>query len=219
MYAVRALVLMCGAAAALAGCLRSTTFRCETSADCTGGTCEPIGFCSFADSSCTSGSRFGELSGSAANQCVDDTLVDAGLDAPANQDALPDAPGCPASYVALAGAPGHLYRSITTSSSWFAHHTACMGDGAYLTIPDDLTELTAIATLAGNTIWIGINDQANEGVYKTELGATATFLPWSSGEPDDAPGAADCVRASPAGTFADDRCSTPFRAVCECEPR
>src|SRR5262249_2894422 len=56
------------------GCIRGATgFQCETDADCargaTAGHCESVHYCSFNDSSCASGNRFGELSGSYANQC------------------------------------------------------------------------------------------------------------------------------------------------------
>ena len=58
----------------LAGCLKSAAFTCAAEADCMRGgevgVCEPTGFCSFADGSCSSGRRYGELSGNLANQCV-----------------------------------------------------------------------------------------------------------------------------------------------------
>jgi hypothetical protein len=58
-------------------------FDCTSSAQCTGGpgagTCQPTGFCSFGDSSCTSGQRYGSLSGSYANTCVGEEMNDAGV--------------------------------------------------------------------------------------------------------------------------------------------
>jgi hypothetical protein len=48
-------------------------FRCESDPDCQGaadGQCEPTGFCSFADSACPDGRRYGDLSGGLAGQCV-----------------------------------------------------------------------------------------------------------------------------------------------------
>jgi hypothetical protein len=101
---IRALLLVL-AVAPLAGCLKSAAFSCSVETDCTRGgeigTCEPTGFCSFADASCPSGRRYGELSGALANVCVGmeptpdapDDQVDAAIDAP---DAPPAAPFCDA---------------------------------------------------------------------------------------------------------------------------
>ena len=197
------------------GCLRPTSFTCATNAECAGGTCEDVGFCSFSDSACAGGNRFGEFSGPFAGQCVGESGIDAGADA---TDATLDAAAACTSYLTLPDAP-HRYRSIATNASWFSQRTSCAADGGYLAIPDDLVELTAITTLAGTSpSWVGLTDDATEGTFVTVLGAVATFLPWDTGEPNDTPGAADCVRASPAHQLADDRCTTARAAICECEP-
>ncbi|MEO8700038.1 MAG: C-type lectin domain-containing protein [Kofleriaceae bacterium] len=195
------------------GCLRSTQFTCELDGDCGSGRCETNGFCSFADASCASGNRFGELSGSLANTCVDEVPADAGLDAP------PDAPACPADYQAIAGAP-NLYRLTATAASWQNRRDNCTDEGTYLAIPNDLAELTALVTLAApaTPIWVGVSDEATENTFVTVLGAPQTFLPFAPGEPNDQPGAADCLRATSAFQFADDRCSAAYRAICECGP-
>lgn len=57
--------------ACLAGCLSKPTFECADNAACGAqGICQPDKLCSFPDSSCASGQRYGELSGPQANQCV-----------------------------------------------------------------------------------------------------------------------------------------------------
>lgn len=68
----RATALSLLVALASGGCLKATdAFPCTRSTDCgAGGTCEPVGFCSFPDPSCSDGQRFGSLSGPFANQCV-----------------------------------------------------------------------------------------------------------------------------------------------------
>ena len=66
------------------GCLSKPRFECSGPAEClsggTQGTCEPDSFCSFPDSSCPSGRRYGDLSGPMANQCVG-IPIDASSDA------------------------------------------------------------------------------------------------------------------------------------------
>src|SRR5689334_10333774 len=83
---VRGALVVCAGIAVFsaAGChIDAGTFRCSTTAECgTGATCEPSGFCSFDDSTCTSGRRYGKLAPSGvANICTDAVVIDAGIDA------------------------------------------------------------------------------------------------------------------------------------------
>jgi C-type mannose receptor len=207
---------------ACTGCIKAATFQCAASDQCVRdgvqGECEAVGYCSFPDPACASGHRFGDYSPS-ANQCVGDS--DAGMTGDgAVHDATPDGLGCPAGYAALPGVPTHLYRKLLTAAPWMNHETACMAEGAnvYLAIPDNMTELSALVTLAGADFWVGIDDITVEGAYKTVRGTTPTFLPWAPGEPDNA-GNQDCVEALAASTkLATLQCNTARIAVCECEP-
>jgi hypothetical protein len=78
---------LAAAAIPLSSCLRSTQYQCNSATECarTGGPgyCEATGYCSFDDTTCDSGRRYGDLSGPFAGQCVDlDLPDDAGVDAP-----------------------------------------------------------------------------------------------------------------------------------------
>ncbi len=84
-------VLACALLASLWGCspFGGGAFRCETDADCAGGPsagrCETaVGFCSFEDSSCQSGYRYGTSSGGQSGVCVGDEMPI--IDAPPNPD-------------------------------------------------------------------------------------------------------------------------------------
>jgi hypothetical protein len=220
---MRALSLLSLIALACAGCLRTTAFHCESNGQCgAGGTCEPVGFCSFVDPEC--GRRFADSAGPYANQCVGMQGGDAGVDGPTS----PDAPitGCPAGYNPLPGMPtGHRYRKVGTPQTWVAQSAACTltAASAYLAIPDDAAELAALEALAGDTpFWVGIHDMTTNGTFVTVRGTPATFLPWAGGEPDNnASPAEDCVAAVSATQIADDRCdtgSTRYIGICECEP-
>ena len=80
---------------AATGCLKAVAYHCADDFGCINnglqGTCQAQGFCSFPDSNCPTGQRFGDLAGSLSNQCVGG-LVDSGIpiDAP-KPDAMIDA--------------------------------------------------------------------------------------------------------------------------------
>ena len=196
--------------ALLGGCLRTTTFRCTSDAECGIGTCESVGVCSFADATCTSGRRFGEHSGEYAGECVDET-GDAGVDAASDVAA-----GCSADHVPLTGGQaGHRYKVHPGTARWGVQRTACASEGGYLGIPNDAGELQAMLTAAGAAIAVGISDAASENTWLDVLGTPATFLPWASVQPDNANPGEHCVRAE-GTTFTDERCARAAPAVCEC---
>ena len=212
------------------GCLRSTSFQCDTSSECgAGGTCEATSFCSFTDVACASGARYGASAGTYANQCVEGGgAIDGGVDADPTIDGAIDAPidappqaGCPAGYDTITGGEGtHKYRVLTASANWTQNQDACTatGSSAYLAIPGDATELAAIVTASAATrLWVGVTDRGTEMTWFNVKGVAQTFLPWAATQPDDANPGEDCVSAN--GTaFRDDKCTLQFRAVCECEP-
>jgi Lectin C-type domain len=208
--------------AALAGCLHTTEFKCDTSSQCgPQGVCESTQFCSFPDDQC--GRRYGASAGSLANQCVGGPMIDGGIDGA--HDGATDSPAsqCPAGFGPLAGAP-HQYLLVPGIATWNAQQAACTGLSAttYLAIPDDAGELGALDTLAGATVtyWVGISDSATEGTWRTVKGGTQTFLPWETGHPTTTPpnNQDDCVRVVTADAkFFDDKCNTQLAAICECE--
>src|SRR5262249_35420274 len=130
---------------ALTGCLKSTVYVCENDGACTRsgvqGVCQTaVGFCSFPDADCSSGQRYGDLSGSLANQRVAASNLDGGIDTPVISDTLPDGLGCPVGYATLSGVPTHSYRRLA-AAQWTTQRDTCHADGAniYLAVPDDAT--------------------------------------------------------------------------------
>jgi hypothetical protein len=83
-------VLVVPAMAFVAACspFGGGAFACTEDSECgAGGMCSS-GYCAFADSSCSSGERYGSLSGPSSNQCVGATTTS---DAPSISDGGPDA--------------------------------------------------------------------------------------------------------------------------------
>ena len=208
---------------ASAGCLRKTEFRCEADEDCTGtgGKCEVTQFCSFSDTGCANGQRYGDFAGTFSGHCVGELpMDDAGIDDGPDIDTPPG--GCPATYATLPNAGAHVYLRVTNNASWTTQRDRCVTDGAYLAIPDNEAELTAITTAGAATLtWVGISDTMTEGNYQTVKNSAATYLPWDTagGEPDDTMGGQDCVSAQMANPLIQtDKCQDANIAVCECEP-
>ena len=226
---MRASILVIGALAVVAsmsslGCLRTTSYKCTTNAQCGGsGVCErDVGYCSFPDSSC--GRRFGDSAGDLSNQCV---AQDAGvtIDVPISQhDAGFDAPpiNCPGDYLQLPTSPAHRYKLLAAPAIWDDQRLACVSSfPTHLAIPDGTAEQMALDSLAGTTsYWIGVDDIAQEGTFLTVLGAAPAFTAWASGQPDDKPNpTSDCALATPASHDWDDqKCGDSHIAICECEP-
>ena len=208
-------------------CIKPGVFECEVDTQCehagVAGTCEPTGACSFPDSRCNSGKRYGSLSGAQSDQCVAaDIEIDAGMpDAvPPIADAPPDAPSCPANYMALAGGGTKLYRRVVEPAPWANQRATCRADSGrtQLAVPGNAAELQAISMLAGTDAWIGIYDAPLEGSYITSYNEPAMFLPWAANEPDNN-GNQDCVRALVGGLAIETQlCATASIAVCECVP-
>jgi len=70
--------------------------------------------------------------------------------------------------------------------NWFAAANACIQMGGTLASINSKEELTAIAAEISNSnnYWTGINDLADEGVYKSlASGTAAPFMEWYSGYP------------------------------------
>jgi hypothetical protein len=222
---MRALLLLISLALS-AACLRQTEFRCMTNDQCNpGGTCQAAGYCSFADTGCTSGQRFGDSAGPFAGQCVGEQTggPDGGTDGPPTDS--PTAAACPADYMPLAGGPaGHVYKKAPQNLVWTQQFDYCRntsGMRAYLAVPNSPTELTGLHTLAGGTFWVGINDRNTEGTYiEAETGGVwMSSVPWAAGEPDNL-GNQDCVAAT-ATTISTEACdggNANRPAVCECNP-
>jgi lectin-like protein len=201
-----------------AGCLRSTEFRCASNAECgAGGACEPVGFCSVPDPECQgTGRSYSDSAGGLSNTCVP-----AGAPGPGNDAGVPDDGGpvnkCPSGYAAIAGS-AHLYKALA-GVSWDEARMMCAltSKAAYLAVPDDAAELSSLATVATPPFWIGLDDKATSGMFVTQKGAPASFLPWAGGQPNL--GAQnDCVAAISPTQIATEKCGVKHAAVCECEP-
>ncbi len=65
-----------------------------------------------------------------------------------------------------------------------------------------------------STLWIGLTDLDQEGVWVWADGSTPDYLNWNGGEPNNA-GNEDCVQLYPSGAWNDINCATPYAVICE----
>lgn len=227
---MRALML-CLFVLANAGCLRKTEFQCNDDNACgASGRCESTGFCSFADPACSTGRRYDQSAGTYAGECTGGgSMTDGGTDdtQTMTDGSTSDTPaaGCPSGYAAITGGQaGHVYQLMATPQNWDTQSNLCTvtSASAYLAIPDDIAELTALDTLATGSHWVGITDSDMEMIWKNVLGQTQTFLPWTTGAPNNAGGGQgeDCVESldNAAHEINDRRCQDKLPAICECVP-
>lgn len=184
----RALVL----ALLATGCRITGTFECERDEQCRSnrmpGTCEPTGFCSFADPACPSGLRYSEHAGGGyAEQC---TIV---------PDAAPWTPAaCPAAYnvTFLSTAATSRYRIVATPSTFWPHENVCN------------------AGMPGATHAININTPEEFADLRTQLDALAQRHHYVGAVQDPAATAADAGWINIDGTPV----ATGFWSVAGAEP-
>lgn len=136
-------------------------------------------------------------------------------------DAMPDTPvsQCASTYVQVAGAPvGSRYRMLPTSVSVAQQAATCARDGAHLVVIDDVVELTALQIYApkrNGFFWVGLTDEAVEGVWQTSTGEVASYLPWKKGQPDGGT-MANCALLAD-NELVDFSCVGAYPSVCECD--
>lgn len=88
-------------------------------------------------------------------------------------------------------ANGHRYVLYATTS-WDAAEATAVALGGHLVTINDAEENAWVAAQfgvsgsVGRRIWLGLNDSAVEGQFEWISGEPATYLNWSSGEPNDA---------------------------------
>jgi hypothetical protein len=107
----------------------------------------------------------------------------------------------------------------TTPVPYGVARDACAAGGRQLVSIANAAENDRVASVASpyGYAWIGLTDEAQEGVWAWEDGAAVVYANWSAGEPNDAGGNEDCTGTNfPSyGLWNDFSCSTELPFVCE----
>ena len=90
-------------------------------------------------------------------------------------------------------ATGHSYI-LLGQSTWLAAENEAISLGGHLVTINNAAENSWVAATFSNfggqekSLWIGLNDQAQEGVFVWTSGETASYRNWEPGQPDDGSG-------------------------------
>jgi hypothetical protein len=114
---------------------------------------------------------------------------------------------------------GRSYYKKTDTKSFTAARAQCQSEGGRLAVITSPEDQAAVQTAVGapGDAWIGLSDEAYEGRYLWEDGTEASYVNWSTGQPDDSGGAEDCVHVWATGPYQwnDAACSSAIPYVCE----
>ena len=106
--------------------------------------------------------------------------------------------GCSVQSAVISGpiynpATGHNYF-LLGQSSWLTAEAEAISLGGHLATINNVAENTWVTTTFSNyggqerSLWIGLNDQAQEGVFVWANGETASYRNWEPGQPDNGSG-------------------------------
>jgi hypothetical protein len=101
-------------------------------------------------------------------------------------DGQTDETGC---ACPIASFGGHLYLFCDPTANWTVARDTCAGWGYHLVTITDAAEnkfvIDKANTLARDSWWIGLNDQAKEGTYVWADGTAAGYTVWVTGAPNN----------------------------------
>ncbi|XP_039862766.1 C-type mannose receptor 2-like [Simochromis diagramma] len=109
------------------------------------------------------------------------------------------------------------YLLTESSDSWNAARMDCRARGGDLVVIDSPEEQNFLSTVT-TEVWIGLNDEEQEGTWKWVDGTPLTLMYWGISQPDDG-GEEDCVHINTGGGLWNDfYCSYSHQWICEHTP-
>jgi hypothetical protein len=111
-----------------------------------------------------------------------------------------------------------LYQFCESRATWNSAFSTCASIGyALVTIDNDNENDFVEDFLEENelsSVWIGLNDRADEGVFVWASGSDSPYRNWADSEPNNQ-GNEDAVHMYPDGEWNDEGVNTEFAFVCE----
>jgi hypothetical protein len=142
--------------------------------------------------------------------------AEAGADTGASDDAGSRPPGAGAQCPGGLGFEDSCYRPSLVALSWEDARDDCLAGGEDLVAIDGAGEVAFVATLQGNSTWLGASDGELEGTFRWTDGRALSFANWGINQPDAFPDQ-NCVeqRAEPGSPWFDQLCANLNFYVCE----
>nr|XP_006816218.1 PREDICTED: uncharacterized protein LOC102809517 [Saccoglossus kowalevskii] len=109
------------------------------------------------------------------------------------------------------------YKVIQSQYTYDVARNLCLNDDADLISIEDIYEHSYVemySLLYNQPLWIGLNDQSTEGVYRWTDGTPVVYTRWGDGEPSKDSGEG-CVRMELSGSWNDTLCSSTGIAMCK----
>ncbi len=124
----------------------------------------------------------------------------------------------------LAGGSAYCFHT-DAELTWEKAQQRCARDGGTLAVIETAEENQAIGLALGarpvqvsGSMWLGLNDRAQEGAFSWSSGDALTHRAFRGGEPNNV-GDEDCVEWSPTdGKWNDLSCDIPLASLCEAPP-
>lgn len=142
--------------------------------------------------------------------------TDAGTTAP-----LPVASDCRALGGFAISSTSSCYSFLVATFSWQRARNVCQEWGGDLVEIGSAEENGALAALATGSVWIGANDEEQEGTFRWAGGGLVDYAAWAPNQPDNWEGVEDCGELHGFDQLWNDRpCADMFakQALCERVP-
>jgi hypothetical protein len=159
----------------LGSCVELGVYRCDGALACGEGTCEPNGYCSYADGDCPSGRRYSELAGEGlARDCVD--TMDSGTADAGSDDGTPQS-GDVVWEATIAGADH--FRDLAWGVVFLGSGDVIVGgvEGTATAANDML--LARFAGADGQPVWTWRNEggaQSDDEIHDVAIDATGRII-------------------------------------------
>ncbi len=111
---------------------------------------------------------------------------------------------------------GHYYYCSTAPASWNTAKSVCTANGGYLAAINDASENAFLANiLTIQSAYIGLSDEATEGVFQWCNNEPVNYTNWYPGQPNNYNGSQDYVEMLSDGTWNDQYNTTSLEYIME----